>query len=232
MQTHLAEFFRSGGPLMWVILAVLAATVAVIAERLHFYWVICRDDADGLVTAVVRRLNGGDFEGALARIAGGRSPVAVILEQAVARFNAGHSLAEVRHGVEEAAIRELPRYGRRVGYLAMLANIATLTGLLGTIFGLQESFGSLALVGAAEKAAVLASGIGQAMNTTAFGLMVAIPCLVAYARLSSLQARKTEECDAAAVKLLGYLEAHQDVAREVASGQAAGGEPPLQRVAG
>jgi len=209
MQSFVAEFFRSGGPLMWVILAVFAAAVAVIIERLHFYLVVCRDDADSLVTDAVRRLNGGDFKGALATVVGRRSPVAAILQQAIGRFNAGHGLVEVRHGVEEVAIREVPHYGRRVGYLAMLANIATLTGLLGTIFGLQQSFSSLAVVEAAEKASVLAGGISQAMNTTAFGLIVAIPCLMAYTRLSSMQARKTEECDAAAVKLLNYLEARQ-----------------------
>jgi biopolymer transport protein ExbB/TolQ len=205
-----AEFFRSGGPLMWVILAVLAAAVAVIVERLHFYAVACREDADTLVTSVVRKLNGNDYKGALALVTGRRSPVGAILAQAVARFNGGHRLAEVRRGVEEVAIREVPQYARRIGYLAMLANIATLTGLLGTIFGLQKSFSSLAVVEAAEKASVLAAGISQAMNTTAFGLIVAIPCLVAYTRLSSLQARKTEECDAAAVKLLNYLETRQE----------------------
>lgn len=228
MQSYVAEFFRSGGPLMWVILAVLAAAAAVIAERLHFYLVVCRDDADQLATGAIRKLNGGDFKGALARVAGRRSPVAVILGQAVARFNAGHSLTEVRHGVEEVAIREVPLYGRRVGYLAMLANIATLTGLLGTIFGLQKSFSSLAMVEAAAKASVLAGGISQAMNTTAFGLIVAIPCLVAYTRLSSLQSRKTEECDAAAVKLLNYLEARQEAGVVSESDTLR----PLQRAAG
>ena len=214
MLEFVAEFFRSGGPLMWVILVVLATAVAVTAERLHFYLVVCRDDADILTVDVVSRLNTNDYKGALAQVAGRKSPVAVILAQAVARFNGGHSLKEIRHGVEEVAIREVPVYARRVGYLAMLANIATLTGLLGTIFGLQQSFSSLAVVEAAAKASALASGISQAMNTTAFGLLVAIPCLVAYTRLSSLQARKTEECDAAAVMLLNYFAARSEAKSE------------------
>jgi biopolymer transport protein ExbB/TolQ len=202
-----ALFFRTGGPVMWIILSVLAVAVAVIAERLHFYLVVCRGDADALATSVVRRLGSGDFKGALAEVAERHSPVGVMLQQAVVRHNRGLGAPEVRHGLEESAIREVPRYTRRLNYLAMLANIATLAGLLGTIFGLQQSFSSLALVEATEKASVLAAGISQAMNTTAFGLMVAIPCLIAHTRLGSVASRKTDECDAAALKLLGYLEA-------------------------
>jgi len=206
MLAYIAEFFRSGGPLMWVILAVLAAAAAVIGERLHFFLRVCRTDADALTVGIVRKLGGNDYKGALALVAADRSPAGVILAQTVGRFNGGHGLAGIRHGAEEAAIREVPRYARRVGYLAMLANIATLTGLLGTIFGLQQSFSSLAVTEAAAKASVLAAGISQAMNTTALGLIVAIPCLIAYTRFASLQARRTEECDAAVVKLLNYFE--------------------------
>ena len=210
MLEFVAQFFRSGGPVMWVILAVLAAAVAVIVERLHFYLMSCRGDADLLVTDVVGKLNANDYKGARVVASSQKSPAGAIIDQAVTRYNGGHGLAEVRRGVEEVAIREVPRYGRRIGYLAMLANIATLTGLLGTIFGLQRSFSSLAVVEAAEKASVLADGISQAMNTTAFGLIVAIPCMIAYTRLSSMQARKTEECDAAAVKLMNYFESRQE----------------------
>ncbi len=207
MVDTMALFFRSGGPMMWVILSVLAVAVAVMAERLHFFLVVCREPADRLATTTVGRLDQGDVRGALAHLDPCRSPAAQILRPMVERQEAGLSAADARLAAEEAAIREAPRYGRRLGYLAMLANIATLTGLLGTIFGLQQSFSSLAVAEAAEKASLLAAGISQAMNTTAFGLMVAIPCLIAYTRLASLAARKTEECDAAAVKVLGYLEA-------------------------
>jgi len=210
-----ALFFRSGGPMMWVILSLLAAAAAVAVERLYFYLAVCREPADQLATRTLRRIDQGDLRGALADLDDRRSPIAQILRPMVASQEAGLSPADARLAAEEAAIREAPRYGRRIAYLSMLANIATLTGLLGTIFGLQQSFSSLAVVEAAEKASLLAAGISQAMNTTAFGLMVAIPCLVAYARLASLAARRTEECDAAAVKVLGYLEARERNARTV-----------------
>ncbi|MEZ4387293.1 MAG: MotA/TolQ/ExbB proton channel family protein [Candidatus Krumholzibacteriia bacterium] len=215
MVESLAVFFRTGGPLMWAILSVLAVALAVIAERLHFFLVVCREPADALATQTVRHLDRDDARAALSALASGTSPIARILRPVVESQEAGAAAADARLAAEEAAIREAPRYGRRIAYLSMLANIATLTGLLGTIFGLQQSFSSLAVADAADKASLLAAGISQAMNTTAFGLIVAIPCLIAYARLASLAARRTEECDAAAVKVLGYLEVRARSPREL-----------------
>jgi biopolymer transport protein ExbB/TolQ len=201
----IARFFQDGGPMMWAILAVLAAALAVIAERLLFHLRTARADADALAAGAARHLNDGDTAGALEHLAGS-DPARLLMRRAVELSWEGATPAEIRAGVEELAIREMPRYGRRLGDLATLANVATLAGLLGTIFGLQQSFGSLAVAEAAQKASVLAAGISQAMNTTAFGLMVAMPCLLAHTRLGALASRRTEDCDAAVVKLLNYFE--------------------------
>lgn len=211
MLESLATYFRAGGAMMWPILALGAAALALVAERLHFFHRICRDDADRLVTGAVRRLNTGDTDGAAKDMAGRRDPAAAIVARTVASFAEGKPVEVIRRDAEEVAIREVPRYGRRLGYLATIASISTLLGLLGTIFGLQQSFSALAVTDAAQKASVLAAGIAQAMNTTSFGLIIAVPCLLAHARLSSLQARRTEACDAAAVKLLNYLETREQV---------------------
>jgi biopolymer transport protein ExbB/TolQ len=87
----------------------------------------------------------------------------------------------------------------------MFANIATLLGLLGTIVGLQTLFDSLAVVTAEKKAQMLASGIATAMNTTAFGLIVAVPCMIMYTTLFNKQALITKDLDEAVTKLLNYL---------------------------
>jgi biopolymer transport protein ExbB/TolQ len=97
--------------------------------------------------------------------------------------------------VERVSISELPRISRRLNYLALIANIATLVGLLGTIVGLQTSFGSLASTDAAQKAAQLANGIAEAMNTTAFGLIVAVPSMVLYTILSNKQQSLIKDID-------------------------------------
>jgi biopolymer transport protein ExbB/TolQ len=186
---------------------VLAAALAVIAERVYFYFRICRDDPDEIVAAVARHLNHGDADAARAAIPNSPSPSNALLRIAVGRHLDGYSHDDVRQGVDEASLSEVPRYMYRLDYLAMFANVATLAGLLGTIFGLQHSFSSLAIADASEKAALLAAGISQAMNTTAFGLMVAIPCMIAHSRLASRRARLMEQLDAAITRVLNYLEA-------------------------
>jgi len=205
-----ARFFTTGGPFMWLILLLFAAAVAVIVERSIFFYRTCRTDVDRLMPEAMRLLNENRSAAARRLVERKSGPLNRILSVAIGRYGDGLSLEEVRKWVEEVAIQEVPRFGRRINYLAMFANIATLTGLLGTIFGLQRSFGSLAVAEAAEKAAMLAAGISQAMNTTAFGLIVAIPCLIAYAKLSNLQAARTEEMDACTVRLLNYLESKRE----------------------
>ena len=202
----IARYFSAGGPVMWPILAVLGCALAVIIERLHFYFVTCRDDSAPLVAAAARALNAGQPDLALRAVAARRAPLNSILHAALKRYRDGFSMTEIRQAVDEAAIREVPRLAARLGLLSTFANVATLAGLLGTIFGLQQAFTSLAATDASAKAAVLAAGISQAMNTTSFGLMVAIPCLIAHALLSNLQAGRAEDLDAGAVRLLNYLD--------------------------
>lgn len=208
MFTTVARFFQAGGPMMWVILMVLAAALAVIAERLVFYYRTARENADELAVRTARQVTENDLPAALEELGEEGGPARRLIRRAVEVVWDGGEVEEIQQGVEELAMREIPRYGRRLSYLAMLANVATLAGLLGTIFGLQQSFASLAVAEAAQKSSVLAAGISQAMNTTAFGLMVAMPLLVVHARLVSLATRRTEDCDAAVVKLLNFFDAH------------------------
>ena len=99
----------------------------------------------------------------------------------------------------------LPLIERRVHYLAMAANVATLLGLLGTIIGLMQSFNAVAGAEAAQKGAIIAKGIAIALNTTAYGLTVAIPCLFFYAFLQAKVNRLTEQADRVAVKMINMV---------------------------
>jgi biopolymer transport protein ExbB/TolQ len=158
-----------------------------------------------LASRLASALGNGNHQEAARLVADRRTPLHVLLRTAVERDAAGMSAAQIQEGVEEAAIRELPRYGERLNYLALFANVATLLGLLGTIAGLQVSFSSLASVEAAQKATMLAKGISQAMNTTAFGLIVAVPCMVFYTILNNKQQRLTKELDEAVVKTVNLI---------------------------
>jgi biopolymer transport protein ExbB len=86
--------------------------------------------------------------------------------------------------MEEAGLRELPQLEKRTGYLAMLGNLATLAGLLGTITGLIKAFAGVAGVDPSQKATLLSKGISEAMNCTAFGLTTGIIGLAAFAWLN------------------------------------------------
>jgi len=97
----------------------------------------------------------------------------------------GKSPKEVQGAFELAAMKEIPKLERRTHYLSMIANVATLLGLLGTIIGLIQSFQSITNVDSSQKAELLSAGISVAMNTTAFGLIVAIPCMVFHSYIQS-----------------------------------------------
>jgi biopolymer transport protein ExbB/TolQ len=133
------------------------------------------------------------------------TPFFVLLRVAVERYQAGAPMEQVREGIEESSIKELPKITRRISYLSLFANIATLVGLLGTIAGLQQSFGSLASADAAQKAAMLSAGIAQAMNTTAFGLIVAVPCMVVFTLLNNKQQSLIADIDDAVVRVVNMM---------------------------
>jgi biopolymer transport protein ExbB/TolQ len=204
MIQSLAAWFNGGGPFMWAILAVLAFAVAVVIERLVFYYIVCRGRGTKMVADVAREMNAGAADKAMQALSG-KAPVTALLRTALERFNAGMKADEIQEGIEETAIKELPRLGDRLNYLVLFANIATLTGLLGTIMGLQKAFSSLGAVEAAKKAAMLAQGISELMVCTAFGLMVAIPCMVAYTFLHNKQNRLTKDLDESVVRLMNYF---------------------------
>ena len=98
-----------------------------------------------------------------------------------------------------------PRLERRTPYLATLANIATLLGLLGTIIGLIEAFSAVANADPSEKAALLSSSISVAMNTTAFGLIAAIPLLLCHALLQTKTTEIVDSLEMAGVKFLNLI---------------------------
>ena len=161
----IAAWFNAGGVYMWVILAVCAVAAAVTADRLIYYYLLCGTDASRLLRRVVTALSGKEPGERFSFLTKRKTPLFVLLRTAVERYEAGAPIEQIEEGVEEASIKELPKITRRVSYLSLFANIATLVGLLGTIAGLQQSFSSLASAEAARKAAMLAAGIAQAMNS-------------------------------------------------------------------
>lgn len=206
---EIAKWFNEGGVFMWVILAVMAVAVAVAIERIIYYSVVCRGNAVRLVAQLAKLINDGKAEEAKQAVCCRRSPVFVLLRTAVERHGAGMKFEDIQEGVDEAAIKELPRMTERLNYLALFANVATLLGLLGTISGLKTAFDSLVTIEAARKATALAAGISEAMNTTAFGLIVAVPCMILYTALTNYKDRLVKDMDEAVVRMLNFLSKRQ-----------------------
>jgi biopolymer transport protein ExbB/TolQ len=202
----LSNWFRSGGPFMWVLLFFLACAVAVTLERYIFLYFVCPRDT----SRIVNKLKTAIGEGTLSQVgkdhlAGKTSPTLALLNIAVDSFNAGYSSSDIQEDVEEAAIGQIHRFSVRLNYLSLFANVATLVGLLGTIAGLMQSFSALADVDPAQKASMLAAGISQAMITTAFGLIIAVPCMVVYTIFANRQSVLVKDLDESTVRLLNFM---------------------------
>ena len=205
MIQYLGEQFRAGGEFMWVILVVFAFAFAVVLERLWFYFFVCRGDAGTIVARLAKEINASGVDAAQKILVSRVAPVSALLGIALDRLAEGLSHEEVREAVEEAAIKEVPRLAKRLNYLQLLANIATLLGLLGTILGLQVCFSSLGAVDASQKASLLSSGIAQAMNCTAFGLIVAVICMVVYTMFHNRHQALLTDLDHSLVRFLSFV---------------------------
>jgi len=200
-----ARWFLNGGFWMYPIAAISAFSVAVMLERLFYYYVHCRLNGKALMTQIVRLVRNNDIEKARQLCAKTKSPLSLILESALWHFQQSEPDQEIQNAVDEVALRELPRIQRRTHYLSLFANISTLLGLLGTIFGLQEAFGALSAADPAQKATLLAKGIAIGMNTTAMGLIVAVPNMIMYSVLGAKANSIIEEIDESSVRLLNFL---------------------------
>ncbi len=204
-----ARFFQDGGVWMYILAGVSACAIAVSLERLIYYYLHCRVNAKAFLTQITRLIRNGEIEKSRKICASMKSPLAIILESALWHFIQNESDQEIQNAVDEVGLRELPKIQRRTHYLSLFANISTLMGLLGTIFGLQAAFSALATADPSQKAAVLAKGISMAMNTTAMGLIVAIPCMVMFSILGAKANTLIEEIDESSVRVLNFLYAQR-----------------------
>jgi biopolymer transport protein ExbB/TolQ len=131
---------------------------------------------------------------------------------------AGGTEHQVQQAMDEEALRELPKVEKRTGYLAMLGNLATLAGLLGTITGLIKSFASVAGVDPSMKATMLSKGIAEAMNCTAFGLFTGILGLATFAWLNGTTQEVLDGVNQASVETLNLVIAGQQPSHQQGGG--------------
>lgn len=201
----MAQKFQDCGDFRWVLLAVMVFAIAVTIERLIFFYVGCRRVKPQTAGEAASAIKAGKIAQTKQSFSKRKDPLSALISVAVDRYDKGSDMEEIQEGIDEEAVMQVPRFSSRLNYLALFANIATLLGLLGTIAGLQEAFSSLDGHEAAEKSAMLAAGISKAMNTTAFGLLVAIPCMAIYTYLNNKQKALTRSLDDSMLRLVNFM---------------------------
>jgi biopolymer transport protein ExbB len=217
----IVKIFVQGGPFMIPILIAGAVGTAIAIER---YVTLTRMSVNNrnVWAQVEPALNSGDFEKAR-ELTKDDSVISRLLGVGLALQGAVRRRDDVKTAMQEAMTQIMPRLEKRTHYLATLANVATLLGLLGTVSGLIHAFSAVATVNPAEKANLLSASISEAMNCTAFGLVTAVPFLVLHALLQSKTAQLIENLEAVSIKFLTVLttrqstRAHLELAR-VANG--------------
>jgi len=198
-----AAFYRDGGPFMHLILLTGVAILALTAER---FWVIGRAasiNSGKLVRDAVARVGKGDTPAATDLCRRVRGPVAHVAHAILSRNVADEE--RLQTAADNAASIALPPLSRRLPYLNTLANVATLLGLLGTIFGLITAFSAVSAADPSQRSAFLAVGISQALNTTAFGLIIAVPTLLVHGFLVSKVEHIVDSIDEASARLIDAI---------------------------
>jgi len=199
--------FSEGGWGMWAILFITTIPIIVILFERVVVLVRARIDKSRLVALLKSQIMAGNVQGAIKVCAGNTVPLTRILQAGLAKFNRPD--AEIQAAMDETALHELPIIEKRTGYLAMLGNLATLLGLLGTITGLIKSFAGVAGVDPSMKATLLAKGISEAMNCTAFGLGTGIFGLLVFAILNGQTQHLLDDINEVTVELMNLVSAHK-----------------------
>jgi biopolymer transport protein ExbB/TolQ len=200
----LAEFFKEGGPFMFVNVATSAVAIAIIFERVVVLAFRLNLNAPPFMEQVQKLVLAGNLERAVKLCAAApNAALARVIKAGLSRANRGEQ--EVARALEEAVLEVTPLVGKRIQPLWSLANVATLVGLIGTITGLIGTFKSLGAASPEMKQVMLSKGISEAMNNTAFGLTIAVVCIVAHLLLSSKSKAMIEEIEFSALKLENLL---------------------------
>lgn len=205
------RFFQDGGAFMYPISIVLVIGLAIAIERWVFLThakISNRRAFDRILPLLAK----GEYKKVVAMGNSEDAPVARMVGAGVARMAESQRRDDIELAMEEGVMEAVPRLEKRTPYLATLANIATLLGLLGTIIGLIAAFTAVANADPTEKASLLSQSISVAMNTTAFGLIAAIPLLLLHAMLQTKTTEIVDSLEMAGVKCLNLMASARVVA--------------------
>lgn len=198
------EAFKEGGWGMWPILILSIFAVGLMVDRFVYLFRATIDKRE-FMALMQKLLAQGNVAQAINVCSGTPKPLTRIIQAGLMKVN--KSDAEVQAAMDEMALREMPLIERRTGYLAMIGNVATLAGLLGTIVGLIHSFSAVGGVDPSQKATLLAKGISEAMNCTAFGLLVGIVSLLGFSVLNGKTQALLDDINEASAQVMNLVSA-------------------------
>jgi biopolymer transport protein ExbB len=207
-QTGVIAALQNGGFAMGLIAVVMAVSIAFIIERFIRLFMQLNINSNSFMFEIQKYVLANDLDGAI-RVCNGAKNAALPRVIKAGLMRASRSEEQIQNALDAASLEVIPQLERNLPYLALIANVATLLGLLGTISGLIKSFAAVALADPAQRQAILSAGISEAMFATAFGLCVAIGTMVAHSFLSSKASRIVSEIDEHSVKLLDLLSARR-----------------------
>lgn len=201
---NIISFLQNGGSFIFPIGLVLVVGLAITIERWIYLNSAYRTNQQAL-TVLKNALKQGDIDVISKHAKNNSAPVFDVLSSGIARLSTVKRREDVEYAMEETIMEYMLRLEKRTPYLATLANIATLLGLLGTIMGLITAFSAVANADPAEKANLLSASISIAMNTTAFGLITAIPLILFHSSLMSKTSAIVDSLEMAGMKFLNSL---------------------------
>jgi len=200
----IAEFYIEGGPLMFLTLTVGFVGIGIAIERIWRYFGDYKLDTKAFMKKVRALLVEDRVDDALRLCANQKKGlVPAVVKAAVERYGCDEAL--VKQNVEAAYLTVTPKITVRLGYLSLIANVAVLLGLVGTVWGMISMFKGLGNVDAATKQTVMASGIAEALHNTFQGLFIAVVCMMLHSWLSANAARLIEELDHASSEALDWV---------------------------
>lgn len=206
--TGIAKSFDDGGVWMYPILIVGIAVLLIAFERTYLLYFKTSSRREQFLANLRQHIMSRNLDKAVQYVNHDPTPLGRIVKAGLLKVN--HDDEVVQSAMDEAALNEIPKLEKWTSFLPMFSNMATLMGLLGTIIGLITSFEAVSYADAATKATELSKGISEAMNCTAFGLIVAIPALLFYAVLQSRTTRVIDDINAAAVNIVNLVIVNRD----------------------
>lgn len=229
--TSIIDIF-SHNVFLWAVLACALVAGGIAIERLHYLFLRATVAPTPFYAEVQRLVLDGNIDRAIRHTRSEpKSPLANALHAAL--LHANRADEDVALAIEAAMLEATPAIQTRVGYLATLANVVTLFGLLGTIVGLILSFQAVTDANIEEKQSLLAAGIALAMHTTAGGIAVAIPTLLTYSILVQRGNRLLDEAEQYAMRLRMLLRSRRGGSSSLYDNEPTeSGAKPLEQVAG